>query len=297
MTLFGGMKQPCLAIIRCAVLLAVVLGSIGAHAQTANATKYLATDLPNAVGAPAACAELTIPSHGSRLAAFMYTATGSQPHPTLILLHGFPGNERNLDLAQAVRRAGWNVLYFDYRGSWGSEGDFSFAHCVEDVVSAVAFCQQQAKALRIDTTRLALLGHSMGGWVGLQALAQLPTLKKAVILSPWDVYATAADADKARLAAFETYADGLFMLHNTSGKALLAPVLAHAPAYQLTALGPVLSTRQLVFLDENRRNEAWITPIGVANKAGFRYEVWATDHPFSNKRLALTKTVLDFLGK
>ena len=227
----------------------------------------------------------------------MYTASGPQPHPTLILLHGLPGNERNLDLAQAVRRTGWNVLYFDYRGSWGSEGDFSLSNCVEDVASAVAFCKQQAKALRIDTTRLALFGHSMGGWVALKALAQLPTLKKAVILSPWDVYATAADTDKAYLAEFEKFVDGLFMLHNTSGKALLAPVLTNAPAYQLTALGPVLSTRQLVFLDENRRNESWITPIGAANKAGFRYEVWATDHPFSNKRIALTKAVVAFLTK
>jgi pimeloyl-ACP methyl ester carboxylesterase len=291
------MKHLCLLLATTAVLLTAGFGPTVAHAQPAQNTQYLATDRPNKAGAPAACAELTIPSHGSRLAAFMYTATGSQPHPTLILLHGFPGNERNLDLAQAVRRAGWNVLYFDYRGSWGSEGDFSFAHCVEDVASAVAFCQQQAKALRIDTTRLAVLGHSMGGWVGLQALAQLPTLKKAVIISPWDVYATAVDADKAKQVEFETYVGGLFMLHNTSGKALLAPVLAQASAYRLTALGPVLSTRQLVFLDENRRNEAWITPIGAANKASFRYEVWATDHPFSNKRMALTKTVLDFLGK
>ena len=58
-----------------------------------------------------------------------------------------------------------------------------------------------------------------------------------------------------------------------------------------------LRTKQLVFLDENRRNEQWIKTIGAANKASFRYEVWDTDHPFSNKRIALTKTVLEFLNK
>ena len=281
------------------LLLALLAGSTPGltKAQSGPAPKYLVTDPVADSKAPASCEELTIPSHGSRMAAFMYTATGAQPHPTLILLHGFPGNERNLDLAQAVRRTGWNVLYFDYRGSWGSEGTFSLANCVEDVVSAVAFCKQQAKALRIDTTRMALFGHSMGGWVGLQALQQLPAVKKAVILSPQDVYGAATDPVKANLAEFEQYADGLFMLHNTSGKAILAPVLANASAYQLTAIGPALSTRQLVFLDENRRNEAWIKPIGVANKASFRYEVWDTDHPFSNKRLALTKTVVAFLNK
>jgi pimeloyl-ACP methyl ester carboxylesterase len=60
--------------------------------------------------------------------ALVYVAAGAGPHPAVILLHGFPGNERNLDLAQDMRRAGWDVLYFNYRGSWGTLGDFSFAH-------------------------------------------------------------------------------------------------------------------------------------------------------------------------
>lgn len=283
---------------RLLLMLLALMGFIRspAAAQSAAAPHYLTTDFGKDAKAPGSCEELTIPSHGSRMAAFMYTAPGQRPHPTLILLHGFPGNERNLDLAQSVRRTGWNVLYFDYRGSWGSEGDFSFSNCVEDVASAVAFCKQQAKALRIDTTRLALFGHSMGGWVALKALAQLPEIKKTVILSPWDIYDTAASTDGSRLAT-EKYADGLFMLRKASGNALMAPVLADAQAFQLTAMGPALSTKQLVFLDENRRNEAWIKPIGAANKAGFRYEVWDTDHPFSNKRVALTKTVLEFLNK
>ena len=266
-------------------------------AQTAAAPRYLTTDFGKDAKAPGSCAELTIPSHGSRLAAFMYTAPGPQPHPTLILLHGLPGNERNLDIAQSVRRAGWNVLYFDYRGSWGSEGDFSFANCVEDVASAVAFCKQQAQTLHIDTARLALFGHSMGGWVALKALAQQPGIKKAIILSPMDINAVVAMSKTPSDTGFETYVAGLFMLHNTSGHALLAAVQANTAAYELAAEAVPLSTKQLVFLDENRRNEQWIKTIGAANKASFRYEIWDTDHPFSNKRIALTKAVLTFLNK
>ena len=41
-----------------------------------------------------------IPSHGGLLNAFVYVASGPGPHPMVVLLHGFPGNERNLDLAQ-----------------------------------------------------------------------------------------------------------------------------------------------------------------------------------------------------
>jgi len=72
--------------------------------------------------------ELAIPSHGSRMNALVYLAAGSGPHPVVVFLHGYPGNEKNLDLAQAVRRAGFDAVYFDYRGTWGSGGTFSFGH-------------------------------------------------------------------------------------------------------------------------------------------------------------------------
>jgi uncharacterized protein len=31
-------------------------------------------------------------------------------------------HQRNLDLAHAMRRAGWNVVFFHYQGAWGSGG-------------------------------------------------------------------------------------------------------------------------------------------------------------------------------
>src|SRR3546814_13526648 len=84
----------------------------------------------------------TIPSEDGALNAVLYTAAGSGLHPTLLLLHGFPGNEQNLDLAQAARRAGWNVLTLHYRGSWGSPGSFSFTHASEDAWNALQYLQQ-----------------------------------------------------------------------------------------------------------------------------------------------------------
>src|SRR5437763_7630413 len=80
-----------------------------------------------------------IPSHGAGLNVLAYIAEGAGPHPVVVLLHGFPGNERNLDLAQDIRRAGWDVVYFNYRGSWGTPGNFSFAHSIEDVSSVVEY--------------------------------------------------------------------------------------------------------------------------------------------------------------
>ena len=55
---------------------------------------------------PAHNQQLLIPSHGVGLNALLFVAGGRGPHPTVILMHGLPGNERNLDLAQAIRRCG-----------------------------------------------------------------------------------------------------------------------------------------------------------------------------------------------
>jgi hypothetical protein len=42
-----------------------------------------------------------------------------------------------VDLAQAVRRAGWNAVTFNYRGSWGSPGVFRFGQNTEDAAGLV----------------------------------------------------------------------------------------------------------------------------------------------------------------
>ena len=117
---------------------------------------------------PAGSTELFIPSAKSQLAGMIYRPNGNKKHPTLILLHGFPGNERNLDIAQVVRAHGWNVIYFNYRGSWGSQGKFSFKNCVEDVGNVVAFCNKYQDSLKIDTSNIVLFGHSMGDGFALK---------------------------------------------------------------------------------------------------------------------------------
>ncbi|MGE3334248.1 MAG: alpha/beta hydrolase family protein [Rhodospirillaceae bacterium] len=66
---------------------------------------------------PARLIALLVPSGGSMMNAVLFKAAGAGNHPTLLLLHGMPGNEQNLDVAYAARRAGWSVLTFHPRGS------------------------------------------------------------------------------------------------------------------------------------------------------------------------------------
>jgi uncharacterized protein len=156
------------------LILAAMLVLVGAqHVVAADNDSFL-TD-PSTIDAqnPPGIAEVTIVSGGAKMNGIIYLAPGAGPHATVVFLHGYPGNERNLDLAQAVRRVGFNALYFNYRGSWGSGGTFSWANTVEDANAAVQFLRspEVSKRHRIDPDHIILVGHSVGGWTALMSAA------------------------------------------------------------------------------------------------------------------------------
>ncbi|MDE3253784.1 MAG: alpha/beta fold hydrolase [Bacteroidota bacterium] len=268
-----------------------------AFSQTGVSPVLQEKDLSWNTTAKAGFTELQIPTGGSLVQGFILTPNGSEPHPTLLLLHGYPGNERNLDLAQAVRAHGWNVLYFDYRGSWGSQGVFSFRHCVEDVKNVVAFCKANAARFHIDTNRIALFGHSMGGFVCLQSIKEIPGVQKGFALSTWDIYQQVSHANASMLAAMEKEADDYFVLNKPSGKALFAAVMQDPDEHELTAHPAGFKHKQIVMLDEHTRNKTLAASIQNTGPDYFSYEVWKTDHPFTNKRISLINKVLSFLDR
>ena len=98
---------------------------------------------PNVV---ASITELTIDSGGHRMPGLIYLANGPGPHPTVLLLHGFPGNEKNLDIAQDLRRNGFNVLFFHFRGSWGADGSYRVSGLPADVDAVLSYLRQPDNA-------------------------------------------------------------------------------------------------------------------------------------------------------
>lgn len=276
-------------------VICAVLFRIESAAQKPGVDSIVLRDIEWDKTSPADMRELNIPSGASLLQGIIYTANGAQQHPTLFLLHGYPGNEKNLDLAQVVRAHGWNVVYFDYRGSWASQGEFSFLHCVEDVVNAVAYCKKKAASLKIDTSRIVLFGHSMGGWITLKALQHLPGIQKGFALSAWNI--SNAVSNKQNLINSEKEADAYFVLNKKSGKDLFKPVADDPSFYNLTNDADALSSKQIIMRDEHTENRSVAAAIKASNKNYFKYEVWQTDHPFTNKRVALIKEVLAFLDK
>ena len=204
------------------------------------------------------------------------------------------------NIAQVVRSRGWNVIYFDYRGSWGSQGKFSFKNCVEDVVNVVAFCNKYQDLLKIDTSNIVLFGHSMGAWVVLKALQELPTIKKGFALSTWnigDVYKNVTTEKEMLRLANDPKTGGKYFVLNTSLKDLYTPVLKDQTYFNLLNDIKSLADKQIIMIDEHEKNSQLANKMKESNKSYFDYSVWQTDHVFTNKRASLINKVLEFLEK
>lgn len=253
---------------------------------------------------PPGLAEVSFESSGERLNGHIYLANGAGPHPTVILLHGFPGNEKNLDLAQALRREGFNVLFFHYRGAWGSEGVYSFTHLIEDVGAATRFLRAKAADYRVDPAKLILIGHSMGGFAALQGAARDPSIVCTAAIAPANLGARvfAFDQDKQFEAGFRAYADSLQMLAGFDGARGVAEIRANAEAFELHNLTPGLAGKQVLIIgadkDASVSAETVIKPLIAAYEADPAIRtsgvILPGDHSFSWTRGALIRTVADW---
>lgn len=257
--------------------------------------------------AKASMESMQISSHGSLVNALVYVAAGAGPHPVVILLHGFPGNERNLDLAQDMRRAGWDVLYFNYRGSWGSPGDFSFSHSIEDVAAAVAYVRQPANAsrLRMDPSRIVLVGHSMGGFMAVQAAAADPSIKAIAMISAADfggrfLEMKASQAEAVKKMSAGLAGEGMAPLSGCTPDGLASEVADHAAAWNFRSTVGALKDRPAFVITSDdglaAGNEAFADGLRKAGDARVKTLHLPTDHAYSDQREELSQALVGWLG-
>ena len=266
-----------------------------AQAQT-QVPRSIFTDPPADAKAPAASEVLHIPSGGLEINGLAYLAAGPGPHPTVVLAHGLPGNEKNLDLAQAIRRSGWNAVTFNYRGSWGSPGAFSFQGNLDDARAVLAYLRDPANAakLRIDPKRLVLMGHSMGGWVTSQVAAGDDALIGAALISAADmgtrwkeprernIRVASNNMESLAGVTAEGMADQMATLGPYSFEAA-APGLARKPLLVLTSDDGLAPMGEGLFMDVKRRGgRARIVHVD-------------TDHGWNTARIRLQAEILTWL--
>lgn len=255
---------------------------------------------------PASTTELTFKSAGKRMSGFVYMAAGEGPHPTVLLLHGYPGNEKNLDVAQALRHNGWNVVFFHYRGAWGSEGEFSLLNAEQDVQAVLSYLidEKNATKLRIDPSLISIVGHSMGGHMAIAGILDNTLVNCAVAYdgANMGVSDVGIMKDPETNVPWKEYSDTLFMLKGWSGDKLAKELTDHGKSLNLVRRVNSINGRPVLLVAADTEvipMKSHIKPLLAALKATkdsqIHYKLIDDDHSFNSSRKALIDTTVEFL--
>ena len=248
---------------------------------------------------------ILIPGKRGRLLSVLYTAAGEGVHPTVLLLHGIPGCERNFDLAQSLRRAGFHVMTFHYSGSWGSDGSYSLANDLEDTNTVLDFVLQDRK-YGFDKQHIYAVGHSLGGFVCGQLSAHRHEIEGAVLLMPCDIgrLPLIAQEDPASWQTIqEVLEDSAQWLSGTSGEALLREALDRSADFRLESAAEALAQKPVLCIGGTL--DIYTPPVlhceplahAVQEAGGMSIQTvsYPTDHFFADYRLTVAETVTTFL--
>ncbi len=103
------------------------------------------------------------------------TSAGTEPpsselpsYPVVVAFHGFEGTRMGSSsffvyLSRSLAQAGIASVRFDFLGSGESEGEFADMTISRELEEAARILEWTARQPGIDGSRMALLGHSMGG--------------------------------------------------------------------------------------------------------------------------------------
>jgi len=117
-----------------------------------------------------------------------WLAPAEGPGPAAVICHPHPlfggsmDNNVVIEIAQALARAGWGALRFNFRGVGLSQGRYDFMKGeVEDVKAALAFVRTRTETA---PAKVALVGYSFGGLMALFAAAEIKELAALALVSP-----------------------------------------------------------------------------------------------------------------
>lgn len=267
-------------------------------------------DAPNDPKFPASMQPVSFISNGCRLLGTFFFASGEGLHPTILLLHGFPGNELNFDIAHAVRRMGFNVMVFHYRGCWGSEGEYRWTNMIEDTDSAIQFLKNKMaeEKYKVDSNKLILIGHSMGGFSAIYNSVKYDEIKNIASIAGFNA------------GLFGEFIEGNNELIQFSADTMQPSmdfVKCDSPLILINEL--ITNKKEWNFLNHLKKLKCknWliiaakhdtIAPVEIHNKqligalkmdaaSNFYEHILDTGHSFSDSRILLTRIICEWLNK
>jgi dienelactone hydrolase len=236
--------------------------------------------------------------HGDyKLKGRVYRSSGDDPKPSAIICHGYPGDTKNMDLAEELALNGYNVLIFYYMGAWGSEGTYRFKNLTPSAKSALDWFVAQPY---VDPSRVALISHSMGAVPLTNLMSADPRVKTGVLMSP---------ASDLSLWLAEGVVDTIFegFTSMSVGKLSMEDLDEYkadmiAAGTNLNPMDKVDTIKAPLMVIVGSKDEITIPKDCKAlyDKATSDKE-WdlteGADHSYTEHRLPLQKSILDWLGR
>jgi hypothetical protein len=258
---------------------------------------------------PPTATSVKFDSGGSNVYGQFYIAAGEGPHPTVIFLHGFPGHEKNFDIAQTLRRAGYNVFIFHYRGAWGSKGDFSFANVLEDVPAALEHITSTdfRHDNRVHKQETYLIGHSMGGWAALLNVAHNIEVAGVATISAFNFgeigHEISEDPEGIETVVEILEEWGLGPLAGAFPRDLVEELVEFCDPWDFAHQAADMKGQKLLLIAANQdkvgppevHHEPLIAALKEVDHKSFRELRIDADHTFSANRIELAKVLLEWL--
>jgi uncharacterized protein len=242
-----------------------------------------------------------------------YKTSKNNPAPALILLHGFPGNQSSpLGLAEKLNAAGFNILVFNFQGSYLSEGEFSFENCIENVGAAIHFLKNPENMAKynIDTSRIIVCGYSFGGAIALESAIRNNEITEIVSIAN-DDHSVSLKKTITDLEFRKNYQQFIAKSFGPEGpfrgnlKAQFEYNTANVDQFDLVKNADKLKDRKILFIvgwqDNTCPLEITTLPLYrkllQLNAGDVSIKGFESDHRFSKKIDDITNTIFDWIIK
>lgn len=276
------------------VLFIVSIFQILSCKEDSGSKKTETTIANNKPNSPAFNRELIIDIAGDTIAGYALIASGKELKETIILISGYPGNDTNYDIGQAIRRNGKNVIQFNHRGAWGSQGKYSYSNCLEDIEKLIAYLREErtSQELRIDIERFTLLGRSYGGGIALIKGSQLEEVKKIIAISTVNYGEIMSRYERLEeLGGFKRYMRKQIMMNHDIDE-FLQELLERKEDYEILKYKEELKGKAVLLIEDTDKNKDWIDQIESSENV-----LLETDHNFIDKRIELENLIINWLKK
>ena len=253
---------------------------------------------------------VTFESKGANIHAIFYQASGVEPLPTVILCHGFPGNNTDvLGLGQRLMTEGFNALAFNYRGTWGSEGLYTDANALEDVISTIRYLKSSSNVqeFNVDPSRITIIGYSYGGGMALLGSLNDAAVKRVVDLAGGNLSVLGRASDEF-MRGLEKHVDQVISdsgFRAPKARELFAEMLTDVDKHDLVKHAQALSCKDILIIgawhDQEADLENHILPLFRAlqrhGAKQLQIEIFDTDHEFTNVRSQLADRIVSWLKR